>query len=69
MELADLVHTASMIAVGGALLGYAAAFGQTLGLECVCRPSNIVTTLTLFSESGKNGLKAQEANYDITASI
>ena len=48
MELTDLVHTASMIALGGALLGYAAAFGQTLGLECVCRPSNIVTTLTLY---------------------
>ena len=69
MELTNLVHAASIIALKNTLLGYPAAFGQALGLECPCRPSNIMTALLLFPGSAKNRLKAQEANYDITDSI
>jgi hypothetical protein len=55
MEFANLVHAASVIALKNTLLGYPAAFGQALGLECPCRPSNIMTALPLFPESDKTG--------------
>ena len=55
MELTNLVHAASIIALKNTLLGYPAAFGQALGLECPCRPSNIMIALLLFPGSEKNG--------------
>ena len=55
MELTNLVHAASIIALKNTLLGYPAAFGQALGLECPCRPSKILIALLLFPGSEKNG--------------
>ena len=55
MELTHLVHAASIIALKNTLLGYSAASGQALRLECPCRPSNIMTALPLFPESDKTG--------------
>jgi hypothetical protein len=69
MELTHLVHAASLIALKNTLLVYPDAFGQALGLECFCRPSNIISVLPLFPGSERKRLKAQEANYDITTSI
>ena len=69
MELTHLVHAASLIALKNTLLVCPDAFGQALGLECPCRPSNIMTVLPLFPGSERKRLKAQEANYDITTSI
>jgi len=55
MELADLVHAASTVALTTTLLGHPDAFSQALGLECPCRQSNIMTALPLLPRSGKKG--------------
>jgi hypothetical protein len=58
MELTHLVHAASIIALKNTLLGYSAASGQALRLECPCRPSNIMTALPLFPGSEKKTVKS-----------
>ena len=58
MELTHLVHAASIIALKNTLLGYPAASGQALGLECPCRPSNIMTALPSIPRKRKKTVKS-----------